>query len=79
MTSSIAPARNMTETLSRKLVFDKPPPAVRDEVLGDSIIDEWEQSVSCQALKNEPNHDYDSLLSQECARENYKPLIGILT
>jgi hypothetical protein len=40
--SSISPDRNVTDSLSRKLVFDKPPTTVQEEVTSDSIVDEWE-------------------------------------
>lgn len=42
-------------------------------------MDEWEQSTSCQDLLEEPNRDFTSDLSKECALENYEPIIGILT
>ena len=48
--SSISPEMNVTYSLVRKSIFDKPPAQVHDEVSNDSIIDEWEQSSSCQDI-----------------------------
>ena len=54
-TSSKTPESNVTDYFARKVVFDKPPASVRDEVTSDSIVDEWEQSASCQNLREQPD------------------------
>ena len=54
-TSSKTPESNVTDYFARKVVFDKPPASVKDEVTSDSIVDEWEQSASCQSLREEPD------------------------
>lgn len=76
---SVSPNRNVTDALARKIKFDNPPKMVQEEVNMDSIVDDWEQSASCQDIQEQINRDFESELSKECARENYQPIIGILT